>query len=380
MLLYMARTRFLKSKSASAQLVALFMGLIAPAAVPDLLPDAEASSRDKRTIRKLKKQNRGLRKTVNSLRAQLTAARAQLPKPSIIEMVKVGNVGNAADAGNTTDPNVYGAVNYEYSIGKYEVSLAQYTRFLNAVAASDPNGLYNPNMATNLRIAGIERSGENGEYTYSVIGSGNRPVTYVSWFDAARYCNWEHNECPTGVQDASTTERGAYTLDGAITGGLDITRNPGAKYWIPSENEWYKAAFHDPRLAADGGPPGNDFYWLYSTMSDTVPGNDIGPLPLANQANYNDGSGYSVTQSLIEDPNQNYLTDGGSYEGSAGPYGTFDQGGNVWEWNDAVTPPIVSRGLRGGAWDVGYILRSSNRPSDAPDSEFSIIGFRVASP
>ena len=177
MLLYMARTRFLKSKSASALLVALFMGLIAPAAVPDLLPDAEASSRDKRTIRKLKKQNRGLRKTVNSLRAQLTAARAQLPKPSIIEMVKVGNVGNAADAGNTTDPNVYGAVNYEYSIGKYEVSLAQYTRFLNAVAASDPNGLYNPNMATNLRIAGIERSGENGEYTYSVIGSGNRPVT-----------------------------------------------------------------------------------------------------------------------------------------------------------------------------------------------------------
>jgi formylglycine-generating enzyme required for sulfatase activity len=374
MLLYMARTRFLKSKSASALLAALFMGLIAPAAVPDLLPDAEASSRDKRTIRKLKKQNRGLRKTVNSLRAQLTAARAQLPKPSIIEMVKVGNVGNAADAGNTTDPNVYGAVNYEYSIGKYEVSLAQYTRFLNAVAASDPNGLYNPNMATNLRIAGIERSGENGEYTYSVIGSGNRPVTYVSWFDAARYCNWEHNECPTGVQDASTTERGAYTLDGATSGGLDITRNPGAKYWIPSEDEWYKAAYHQP--SGQGGDA--DDYWLYPTASNTEPGNDPTSAS-ANHANHYLGSGYSVTQSSIEDPNQNYLTDGGAYEGSAGPYGTFDQGGNVLVWNDA-TPSIVSRGLRGGAWDEGYILRSSNRPSDAPDSEFSIIGFRVASP
>ena len=364
-----------------ARLSSLFIGSFAQ---PDLLPDAEASSRDKRKIRKLKKQNRGLRKTVNSLRAQLTATRAQLPKPSITEMVTVGNVGNAADPedGDNLTGGVqnFGAVNYEFSIGKYEVSLAQYTLFLNAVAASDTYSLYNPSMATDLRIAGIERSGDDGSYTYAVTGSGNRPVTYVSWFDAARYCNWEHNECPTGVQDASTTERGAYTLDGATIGGLDITRNPGAKYWIPSENEWYKAAFHDPRLAADGGPPGNDFYWLYSTMSDTVPGNDIGPLPLANQANYNDGSGYSVTQSLIEDPNQNYLTDGGSYEGSAGPYGTFDQVGNVWEWNDAVIS-VSFRGLRGGSWDNnGINLLSSSRFSFNPDFEGSFIGFRVASP
>jgi formylglycine-generating enzyme required for sulfatase activity len=376
MLLYMARTRFLKSKSASALLAALFMGLIAPAAVPDLLPDAEASSRDKRTIRKLKKQNRGLRKTVNSLRAQLTAARAQLPKPSIIEMVKVGNVGNAADAGNTTDPNVYGAVNYEYSIGKYEVSLAQYTRFLNAVAASDPNGLYNPNMATNLRIAGIERSGENGEYTYSVIGSGNRPVTYVSWFDAARYCNWEHNECPTGVQDASTTERGAYTLDGATSGGLDITRNPGAKYWIPSEDEWYKAAYHQPQ--SEGGPV--DDYWDYPTRSDepNAPGNTIGPAE--NQANITVSGNYSVTQSGSYDSNQNYLTDGGSYEGSAGPYGTFDQGGNVREWNDAVISDSF-QGVWGGSWNNDELdLRSSSRDFEAPDCKDNLIGFRVASP
>ena len=171
-----------------ALLSSLFIGSFA---LPDLLPEAEASSRDKRTIRKLKKQNRGLRKTVNSLRAQLTATRAQLPKPSIIEMVRVGNVGNVTDAGNTDEASVYGSVNYEYSIGKYEVSLAQYTRFLNAVAASDTYSLYNPSMATDLNNAGIERSGDVGSYTYAVIGSGNRPVTYVSWFDAARYCNWE---------------------------------------------------------------------------------------------------------------------------------------------------------------------------------------------
>ena len=154
---------------------------------------------------------------------------------------------------------------------------------------------------------------------------------------------------------------------GATSGRLDITRNPGAKFWIPSEDEWYKAAFHDPRLAADGGPPGDDFYWLYSTMSDTVPGNDIGPLPLANHANYIDGSGYSVTQSGSYDPNQNYLTDGGSYEGSAGPYGTFDQGGNVWEWNDAVIS-VSFRGLRGGSWSTDFEnnLRSSFRIQRTP--------------
>jgi len=361
-------------------LVALFTGLIAPTAVPDLLPDAEASSRDKRTIRKLKKQNRGLRRTGNSLKAQLTATRAQLPKPSIIEMVKVGNAGNAADPedGDNINSGVqnFGAVNYEFSIGKYEVSLVQYTRFLNAVAASDPHELYNGLMATELNIAGIERSGDDGSYTYAVIGSGNRPVTYVSWFDAARYCNWEHNECPTGVQDASTTERGAYTLDGATSGRLDITRNPGAKYWIPSEDEWYKAAYHQPQ--SEGGPV--DDYWDYPTRSDepNAPGNTIGPAE--NQANITVSGNYSVTQSGSFDSNQNYLTDGGSYEGSAGPYGTFDQGGNVWEWNDAVIS-VSFRGLRGGSWFNGENnLRSSNRINYDPDNENKNIGFRVASP
>ena len=194
-------------------------------------------------------------------------------------------------------------------------------------------------------------------------------MTYVSWFDAARYCNWEHNECPTGVQDASTTERGAYTLDGANEGGLDITRNPGAKYWIPSEDEWYKAAYHDPRLASRGRTSGGRL--LLAVFDDERHGarERHRPASFGESANYIDGSGYSVTQSGIEDPNQNYLTDGGSYEGSAGPYGTFDQGGNVWEWNDAVISGSF-RGLRGGSWfNDEFNLRSSLRNINDPDDE-----------
>jgi len=60
-----------------------------------------------------------------------------------IDMVTVGDPSNAAD---TTG---YGAVAYEYQIGKYHVTIGQYTAFLNAVAVTDTYSLYNANMATN---------------------------------------------------------------------------------------------------------------------------------------------------------------------------------------------------------------------------------------
>jgi len=373
---YLAKNRSL----ASALLCSLLFGLAGPSG---LVPDAEAgSSKDKKKLKKLKKQSNALRITIVNLQAQLAAARRPVPDPvPFVEMVTVGNVGNAADPedgdNNTGGVQNYGAVPYVFQIGKYEVSLAEYTAFLNAVAAADTNSLYNASMGTDLNSAGIERSGADGSYTYTVIGSGDRPVTYVSWFDCARFCNWLHNGRPTGVQDGSTTERGAYTLDGATSGGLDIIVNRGAKFWIPSEDEWYKAAYHQP--SGQGGD--GDDYWIYPTGSNTVPGNDIGPLPLANQVNHRTpDNNYSVTESSSYDSNQNYLTVGGSYEGSASFYGTFDQGGNVFEWNDAVIFSLF-RGLRGGSWDNNeIILRSSFRNLDDPGLETGKIGFRIASP
>jgi sulfatase modifying factor 1 len=250
-------------------------------------------------------------------------------------MVTVGNAGNAPDSTS------YGAVPYEFKIGKFEVTLAQYAAFLNAVAATDAYGLYHPSMETDLNIAGIARSGSSGSFTYRVIGTGTRPVAYVSWFDAARFCNWLHNGRPAGAQNAMTTERGAYTLDGTITGGLTINRETGAKFWIPSEDEWYKAAYHQP--AGQGGDA--DSYWLYPTKSNVEPGNTTGAVPLANQANFKTAV-YSVTESGIFSASQNYLTEAGSSPGSAGFYGTFDQGGNVFEWSDVVYGGPY-RGFRG---------------------------------
>jgi len=282
------------------------------------------------------------------------------------------------DAGNPNDSTGYGAVSYTYRIGTYEVNLNQYTAFLNAVAATDTYSLYNTSMGTNLNIAGISRSGSSGSYSYSVIGSGLRPVTYVSWFDAARFSNWMANGQPTGLQVAGTTEDGAYSLLGATSGVgfAKNTINPNTSgtttWWIPSEDEWYKAAYYDP------GPSGpSDDYWQYATRSDSTPGNQIGAG--TNQANYRDNGVYSVTQSSSYSSSQNYLTDGGVFSSSGSYYGTFDQGGNVYEWNDAVIGS--SRGLRGGTWNISdpKVLKSSFRNGTTPTNEVNFVGFRVAS-
>ena len=283
-----------------------------------------------------------------------------------IDMVTVGNAGNANDPATG---DTFGGVNYSYQIGKYDVTIQQYTDFLNAAAKTDPYSLYNASMATDLNIAGISRAGSSGSYTYSVIGStGNKPITYVSWWDAARFANWMQNG-----QGSGDTETGAYTLGGATSGNA-VAKNPGATFYVPTENEWYKAAFYSPTLNSGSGG-----YWKYATQSNSDPGNVVGSG--ANQANYYTGAGYSVTQSGDYDANQNYLTDVGAFTNSASFYGTFDQSGNVAQWNDLDGSAGSSRGLRGGdSVDNAFGLSSSFRYEGETSEEPSNFGFRLASP
>jgi len=288
-----------------------------------------------------------------------------------LETVPVGNAGNAADMRYNIDerPEGYGAVAYTYNIGKYEVTAGQYTEFLNAVAKTDTYGLYATNMNTVVYWGcNIKRSGSSGSYTYSVDPNwANRPVNYVSWSDAARFTNWLHNSQPTGAQGLSTTEDGAYYLNGAVTDAAlqAVSRELDAKWAVTSEDEWYKAAYYKGGSTTAG-------YWDYPTSSNTAPGQDMADAS-GNNANY------IIDDYLIGSPY--YRTPVGEFQNSASPYGTFDQGGNVWEWNEAILSGSF-RGVRGGSFDSGlygnYLLASSPNHNDYPTTEGYALGFRVS--
>jgi formylglycine-generating enzyme required for sulfatase activity len=289
-----------------------------------------------------------------------------------IDTVTVGNPGNTAD----THGAGYGAVAYEYNIGKFEVTAGQYTEFLNKVATTDTYGLYNTTMDTAVYSFGcnIKRTGSAGAYNYSVASEwANRPVNYVSWGDAARFGNWLTNGQPAGGQDLTTTESGSYYLNGANTDAALLAvariaegaRTPGKKYYfIPTEDEWYKAAYHK-----NDGVTAN--YFDYPTASDSVPSNVLGnPTDPGNNATFY-SPGYTIGSPY-------YRTQVGDHENSDSPYGTFDQAGNVYEWNEAILYDSY-RGLRGGSFYGGGGLRAAERGTNGdPTNEYYFVGFRVS--
>lgn len=251
----------------------------------------------------------------------------------------IGFLGNAADSTG------FGAVAYQYRIARYEVTNAQYAEFLNAKGASSDgsSSLYSTNSGIG---AGITRSGSLGSYTYSVVaGRDTHAVGGVSFLSAMRFVNWLSNG-----QGAGDTERGTYDI--ASSGGL-ATRALGAGYVLPSEDEWYKAAFYQPQ--AYEGPPSN--YWTYATSTNSIN---------RTMANYNDWLG-PVTVDTVSV---------GSYQ--ANFFGTYDMAGNVYEWNDALKGN--QRGLRGGRLNFpdAYNLLSSQSYSEVPDYQNRFSGFRVA--
>jgi serine/threonine protein kinase/formylglycine-generating enzyme required for sulfatase activity len=282
-----------------------------------------------------------------------------------LQFVNVGNPGNAADPSTG-----YGAVGYAYQMGMYEVTTAQYCQFLNAVAANDPYGLYNTYMYTGDHGGGngcaIQQSGSPGSFTYSISAEwANRPVNHVSWGDAARFCNWLQNGQPRGAEGDSTTETGAYTLSGAtdLSSLAAVTRNPSATYFVPTVNEWCKAAYYDPNK------PGGAGYWTYPTRSNTPPSNVVSSTG-TNNANF--GNWSSLPPS--------FLTEVGTFAKSPSPYGTFDQGGNVIEWTDTTTDS-THRALLGGDyyWGADWLAAGhidSLWPSDVVNDQGP--GFRVA--
>ncbi len=362
-----------------------------------------------------------------------------IPTSTLMEFVSVGNSGNDPDGSGG-----YGSVSYNYDISKYETTYGQYVDFLNAVAKSDPNGLFHLGMEDDLLVNGITRTGNDGSYSYSVApsttinpeGSLYKPVNYVNYLDAIRFANWMHNG---SSNDPKSTESGAYlittaALVGAVrqnniitykaTGDLSIsvgdqaqasgltgsgfdirstirsvtikdgftyftvqnnqsngiatgsgtvtvipaTHDPGAKYWIPTENEWYKAAYYNPTLNSNTGG-----YYDWATQSDTAPGNAVGTG--SNLANTRTDTGFTKSSGpllLLQTPDPlkgpNMLTPVGTFSGSASYYETFDQDGNVTEWNESIYDPTAAFGDYNGSINGTRSKRGASFYNNDPGS------------
>ena len=186
----------------------------------------------------------------------------------------------------------------------------------------------------------------------------------MSWYDALRFCNWLHNGRPAGAQDNTTTEDGAYTLTGATSdaAGTDPIhgangRNMSALFHLPSENEWYKVAYHVPDLG--------DTYYLYPTGSNTAPtvasadanGKIDNDNDNANIANYERGADWNG-----QDGNVTAVGSGGP--GSASVFGAYDMGGNLKEWNEQIN----GEGARGRRSREGRAMESLRARLDAINS------------
>ncbi len=243
-----------------------------------------------------------------------------------MDFVTVGNIDNV----NDTHGDGYGAVDYSYNIGTYEVTENQWDAVVGANAGDllDDPGYW----------------------------SGDQPVAEISWNDAAMFCNW--------LTSGDVTD-GAYTIDisGVVT-AIDragAVSTHGTVYVIPDEDEWYKAAYYDPSKAGGAG------YWDYPTMDDDPnPPDGIDP-PV--------DSGFDAV--FYDGYNQGQPNDVDN-AGVLSHYGTMGQGGNVWEWNETAIGS--DRGLRGGSWSGNSSnLAASSRIGNSPSIESVSLGFRVAS-
>ena len=248
-----------------------------------------------------------------------------------IDFVTIGDPGNAADV--TGDPNPAGQVHYTYRMGKFEIS---------------EDMINKANALGGLGITHDERGPD-------------KPATSISWLDAANFINW---------LNTSTSNSPAYKFDGDGNFqlwqpgdvGYDSTnpyRNSLAMYFLPSADEWYKAAYYDPDLGV---------YHDYPT------GSNLAPNPVA--------SGTSPDTAVFDGqvgPADILLA------GGLSPYGTMAQGGNVKEWEETAFDlvndlTIEFSGVRGGSWiDLDGILLKAIREGVQKDGKVQIIGVRVAS-
>jgi len=296
-----------------------------------------------------------------------------------MDMVTIGNPSNAGIgvpqpqlSGQPVRPDT-GAVADIFKIGRYETTNAEYVAFLNAVdpTGTNPNSIYNVQMTTDSVNGGIQFLPGNGSAGGWVAKSGFelKAVNYVNWFSAARFVNWLAGGQRTGLDGLADMEGGftgsAYTLPSNQTTGAVVPRNPGATFFLPSLDEFYKAAYYNNS---------DSTYWAYGTANNAMPtaSTQVSDQTLLNVANF--GAGTALTTGVV-------AVD--FYTNAQSAYGLFGAFGNVIELTDTPSPENSSLVMgAGGSWRMGlgnatnwngsqirYI--SGSTPNDS-------FGFRVA--
>ena len=256
-----------------------------------------------------------------------------------VDFVNVGNPGNADDP--ATPSNGYGlrfgGVPYTYRMGTYQISQDQ------------------------INKAGVP-------FISAGAWTGSQPAANINWYNAAAFVNW---------LNTSTGHVAAYQLDTGATaltlwssaqawqaGGENLYRNKDAYYFLPSEDEWYKAAYHkNDGVTAD--------YWLYATGSNTIP-TAVASGTTPGTAVYN---GVASAPAAVNN------------DGGLSPSGTMGQSGNVWEWEESSydgrnNVSSLNRLVGGAAafsTAYGGLPDSGIRRDFQPSDRDIRIGFRVAS-
>lgn len=180
----------------------------------------------------------------------------------------ITHVNNIADTrsfkvnGADESLNNLGVVDKNYRIGAYEITNEQYAIFLNSVATglNDPitSDLYYHEMSGVL--GGIEKSTSNTSVQYLVKDNmDSKPVNFVNYINSLRFINWLENGAPTGIDPVNANNiinQGAYEilLDGDNNYRIDTNRN--RKYFLPSLDQWYKAAYfeYQDSVVVSGSP------------------------------------------------------------------------------------------------------------------------------
>ena len=337
---------------------------------------------------------------------------ASAPATLTFKTAEVGSPGNASvgivpftdaiyascsEAAGAKPPcQEVGGVDYGYGIGQLEVTVSQWVAFLNTV---DPGGLNKHHLFSKTETSSawpqfgqVDFSAGAAPGRHFTVASpewADKPYAFANFLRTARFVNSLYNGKVLAKQASTSagfkyttyrvrlsrvTERGMYAMKNRAA-----TRSHESGFVVPSQDEWIKAAYYDPKGS------GAYSYWKYPTNAGVF-GDGTATAPTSTTLNPSNGNvTNSATQPLatfhaseVAAPSWCPAAVGTEacetvnpfgiepakyakiYQGSVGtvgqaktlgPWGTLDQGGNVVEWTDTITaPPSGRSGEKGRVW------------------------------